>query len=363
MAITESDYLHIHKGESTYLLLQSPTHFHLIRIDAQLTESRMMRLLQIYPCDTNQLRELGVRFSAFKAESLRGVVIKGYQTGNTLELWVGSDVREYQLGADYSDEILTNFFTGHLITRRLLPEQEGFDPSMIRKITWSANGISIACAILFYFLQTPYRLWSVLCIVCQLSALALTLLYPAAFTLADDSKKNKQYTNKDKGHLLPALAAPGFALCLRTLTDFTFHSNVFWTFLLVSFVAASVLCAIYIWLNKGLRNGVLNAIAVFLAIVFFGLGTIGQLNYLLDFNHADRYVVEVIDKQLSQGTKSTSYYCTVQLPDGEFMKLSLSGKAYRTVNIGDDVVVIRHDGAFHIPFSMVETLPDNHERD
>ena len=50
MAITEADYLHVHQGESTYLLLRSPTHFHLVRVDAGLTEPVMKRLLRMYPC-------------------------------------------------------------------------------------------------------------------------------------------------------------------------------------------------------------------------------------------------------------------------------------------------------------------------
>ena len=122
MAITELDYLHIHKGDSSFILLRNPTHFHLIRIDADLSESTMERLLRIYPCDTDQLHKLGVHFSAFKATNLRGIVITGYQSGDTLELWLGGDVREYQLGTDYSDEILSSFFSGYLITRRLPPQ-------------------------------------------------------------------------------------------------------------------------------------------------------------------------------------------------------------------------------------------------
>ena len=358
MAITESDYLQIHKGNSAFLLLRSSTHFHLIRIDADLTESRMERLLRIYPCDTEQLNKLGVHFSAFKATNLRGVVITGYQTGDTLELWLGGDVRQYQLATDYSDEMLNCFFSGHLITRRLPPKWEGLDPNLIRKITWSLNVFSIACAIIFYFISVPYMLWSVLCILCQASALILTLRYPASFTLADDSRKPKRYIQKGKGHLLLSCIAPGFALCLRTLTDFTFTDRSLGIFLLVSAVASLVLCAVYIWINKGLRNGLVNAIGFIFGIVFLSFGTVGQLNYLLDLGPAQRQTVQVVDKQITRQTKSTGYDCTVQLPNGEFMELTLSAGKYQDIEIGDDVIVTHYDGAFHIPFSTVETLPE-----
>ena len=358
MAITESDYLHIHKGNSSFLLLRNATHFHLVRIDADLSEAKMARLLRIYPCDADQLDNLGVHFSAFKATNLRGVVITGYQTGDTLELWLGGDVRQYQLATDYSDEVLSAFFSGHLITRRLPPKWEGLDPGLIRKITWSLNGFSIACALIFYLIYVPYALWSALCILCQFSALTLALKYPSSFTLADDTKKPKRHRNKGKGHLLPACLAPGFSLCLRTLTDFTFTDNAFWLLLLASLLTSLVLCAAYIWMNKGLRNGLVNAIGIIFLAIFLSVGTVGQLNYLLDFGPAQRQTVQVVDKQITRQTKSTSYDCTVQFPNGEIMEFSLSERRYADIDIGDNVVVAHYDGAFHLPFSTVETLPE-----
>ena len=358
MAITESDYLHIHKGEDSFLLLRNATHFHLIRINADLSESRMERLLRIYPCDAGQLHKLGVHFSAIKADTLRGIVIRGYQAGDPLQLWLGGDVREYQLGSDYSDETLSRFFTGYTITRRLPPKWEGLDPNLIRKITWSLNAIAIVCAVVFYFISTPYKLWSVLCVLCQFFALILTLVYPSSFTLAEAGKNKNQYTSKGKGHLLTAFAAPGFALGLRTLTDFTLRDGALGMLFLVSLVTSGILCAVYVWINKSLRTQLINAIAAICAIVFLGVGTVGQLNYTLDFNHTDSQIAEVIDKQITRQTKSTSYDCTVVLPNGECMELTTSSRVYRKIIIGEDVLVTHHTGAFHIPFSIIEPLPD-----
>lgn len=361
MAITESDFLHIHKGESSYILLRGTNHFHLIRIDADLSESKMNRLMKIYPCDSEQLQKLGVHFSAFKADNLRGVTVKGYRAGDALTLWLGGDVREYELGADYSEEWLDNFFAGVRITYQLPPKWEGLDPNLIRKITWLVNGVSIACAIAFYFISIPYKLWSVLCILCQLSAFVLTLMYPSSFTLADDSKKRKQYINKGKGNLLPACLAPGFALCLRTLADFTFDSRSFGLLLLISVGTAIVLCAIYIWRNKGLQGGLVNGIAAVFVCVFLGLGSVGQLNYIMDLKPADAQIASVIDKQITRHTKSTTYDCTVLLPDGTYMELNVSIRAYRAMQIGDSVLVKHHSGAFCIPFTTVQTLPETHK--
>lgn len=358
MAISESDYLHIRKGDSSFLLLRNSTHFHLVRIDASLSESRMMRLLRIYPCDTEQLEKMGIHFSAFKADSVRGIVIKGYQTGDILELWIGGDVREYQLGSDYSDEIISSFFSGYLIARLQPQKWEGLDPKLIHIITWSLNGIAIVCAIAFCLIRLPYKLWSVLCILFQVLSLTIPMFYPASFSLADDSRKHQLYINKGKGHLLPAYIVPAFALCLRTSSDFTFSERFFETFLLVALISSLVLCAVYIWMKKGLQNCSTNTIAVIFTIIFLGLGTLGQMNYLLDFNFKNRQVAELVDKEKTNHTKSTSYYCTVQFPNGEYMELTLPAETYRSINIGDDVIVTHHDGAFHIPFSTVELYND-----
>ena len=363
MAITESEFLHIHKGESSYILLRGANHFHFIRTDADLSEAKMKRLMKIYPCDSKQLQKLGVNFSAFKADNLRGAAVKGCRAGDMLILWLGGDVREYQLGADYSQEQLDSFFKGVHITYQLPPKWEGLDPNLIRKITRLVNGVSIACAIAFYFISIPYKLWSVLCILCQLSAFVLALMHPSSFTLADDSKKHKQYTNKGKGRLLPACLAPVIALCLRTLADFTFDSCSFGLLLLISVGTAIVLCAIYIWRNKGLWGGLVDGIAVIIMCVFLGLGSVGQLNYILDSKPADTQIASVTDKKITRHTKSTSYDCTVLLPDGTYVELNVSVRAYRAMQIGDSVLVKNHSGAFFIPFTTVQALSEAYEMD
>ena len=81
-----------------------------------------------------------------------------------------------------------------------------------------------------------------------------------------------------------------------------------------------------------------------------------QLAHLLEFGHVDRQIATGVDKQISRHTRSTDYDCTVQLPSGEQMELSISARTYKKIEIGGDIVVARHDGAFCIPFSTVETL-------
>jgi len=355
MAITENEILHLKKGEHSYLLLKSPDRFHLIHEDAALTQAKFDRLLRVYPCDDAFLCKLSLHFSAFHPETLRGVVIHGYQEGDELEFWLGSDVRKYRLDLDYSDEYLAEYFAGRLITHGFSPIWTGLDKALIRKVTWSLNGLSIACALLFFLLRRPYRLWSILCLLCQFFAIALPLLYPSSFTLADDSRKivytfSNNYPNKDKGHLLPALVAVSFALCMRTLLVFSFRDNTIWLVMLVVFILSIITMLLYTWYHRGLMCRFLNALAIILAVTYLSFGTIGQLNYLLDLQPAQSYVAEVSDKYVSEGTKSDDYYCIVKQPDGKPLELSLSGWRYNDIEIGDEISILHYDGAFGIPF-------------
>lgn len=358
MAITESDYLRIRKEKTPYLLLRGPSHFHLIRADAGLTAGKLAKLLRLYPCGTEQIRQLGLQSSAFKVSSLRGVVTKGVHAGDRLELWIGADVRVYQLDRDYTEEFLENFFSGYPVTQRQGSRFGGREISWGHKIAWSVNGISIACTVLFFLFHEPYWLWSILCILCQLAVLVLCILYPAAFSLADKGKKERKSIFKDKGNLLPGLMAPSFALSLRTLTDFTFDTTGLLLLYGISCVVFLILFAPLFWIRRKTQDRALISVSVVILTIFLGMGTAGQLNYLLDLNNAQRQILETVDKRISRGRKSTRYYCTVQLPDGELMELSLSGSTYGDIIIGENVVVTHYDGALGIPFSTIETVPE-----
>ena len=357
MAITENDYLQIFKGEQAYLLLKSDSHFHLVRVDASLSESKMNRLLRIYPCSDDQLRDLGLHYSAFKAENLRGVVIKGYSAGDEIELWIGNTAK-CTLGSDYTEETLSTFFDGYTITRSLPSQWTGLDPKYIRIISWTLNIVSLICSLFFCILQTPYKLWSVLCILCPITAVALRLLFPASFTLEDESMEKKIGVfrkSRRKGNLLiPSVIVPGMALSIRSLTDFTFSDSTVIILLVAASIISVVAVLLYGILNDGFRNGLVNALGILFGAVLVCLGVAGQLNYLLDFNEPETYVLEVSDKQVDRGHKSTSYYCTVTMPNGEILEVNMSASTYRSIEVGEDISVTYHKGAFGIPFYTVE---------
>ena len=358
MAITDENYLHVHKGNSSYILLRGHSHFHLIRVDASLTESKMAKLLRKYPCESDQLQKMGIHFSAFKAENLRGVLVKGYDVGDQLELWIGGDSRIFQLGTDYSAEQISSFFSGFQLFTRLPPKWEGLDPTLIWVTTIMVNALSIACATFFYFVYNPYWFWSVACLLCQFTAIILPTIFPESFILMDGDSKTKNSLHIGKGNLLAALIAPGFALTLRSITDFTFDNTALGWTLLLSSVMYLVLFFPLIRISRHTKHRVIVSLSIVIIMIFLGMGTIEQLNYLLDYNGGASQIVEVIDKRASRSTKSTTFYCEVILPNGERQEYTTAGKIYRDIAIGEQVLVTHYSGAFRIPFSILSTLPD-----
>ncbi len=355
MAITESDFLRICKGKASYLLLRSSTHFHLIKEDAALSESKYKKLLKLYPCDLQQLQNLKLHVSTFRAENLRHIIVKGFRAGDELELWLGSDIQRYQLAEKYTDAILTAFFSGYSITRRLPPPWTGLDPKLIRSIILAINCIAVVSSLAFLLFKNPYWLWSTLCLLCQFASIFLVYLFPASFVLDDRKDAHVRKGNK-QGNLLVALLAPSFALALRTFTDFTFVGNTFWLLLLISSFVFSAALLPMVFISRNTRNRLVTTAAIVPLMIFLGMGTIQQFNYLLDFTSAKSHVVVVTDKETDYGGKATSYYCTVQFQDGESRKLSVSVSDYKRIDIYEEISVAYYDGFFHIPFYKISDI-------
>ena len=357
MAITEKDYLLVERAGNTYMLLKSPTRFHLVRTDG-LSVNRKNRLMRLYPCGNDMLKAMEIHFSAFRSESLRRVVLTGGKRGDFLQFWAGTSVQEYTLRKDYSEDELNGFFCAQQRTWRRAPKWEGLPPELIRRITWWTNGLSIACSVWFWLFAVPYRLMAAACILCHIISIILVAACPESFTLLESAERHK-HKRQQRGCLLAAFAAPGFALALRALTDFTYPGNEsFWQLALAAFAIWIPVAALLILKATQLRENMPEFIALLVMLLFLNLGTAGHLNYLLDFDMPQCHTLEVVDKHVDSGSKSTSYYVTVIFPDGEELELSVSGGKYRDVAVGERVLVKEWDGAFGIHFYTTNIISD-----
>ncbi|MBQ8621288.1 MAG: hypothetical protein IJ422_03140 [Oscillospiraceae bacterium] len=356
MATAQQDYLLVQKGGHTYLFLKGPAHFHLVQADG-MSEKRKERLLRLYPCGNQTLKEMKLAFSTFKAENLRYVTLSGCKAGNRIQLWVGSDLRVYTLAQDETMEKLNAFFDAQNKRWEVIRNDCELEQTQRKQIALWVNVVSIACAVLFFLVRRPYKLWSTLCILCFVATIVLTVAYPGSFTMVESKKIRYSRGREAPASLLGACMAPLFALTLRELSDFTFAEGGFGTTAIIALMIGAAI-GVLLWLKAPrMREDMVEFIALLIMLTFLQLGTVAHLNHLLDFNPPREQMLEVVDKHCASGPKATSYYCTVVFPNGEKEDLTVSGGIYRQVEVGEDILVATHGGAFGIEYSMVE-LPN-----
>ena len=350
MAITEMDYLQIEKGKNRYLLLKSPTHFHLVKLNGT-TQKQIEKLRRVYPCDDGTLKKMKLHYSAFRCQSLRRVVLSSYEAGSEITLWIGGEVRKYVLSQDYSEQFVDNFFAGQqrswLFLKKPVP-WVGLDPSVIRKVSLWTNVLCMGIPCWFFFLKEPYRLMAALSVLCQIVPVVLVAVYPESFTILEGGKQGTQ--DRKPGNLMGAFLVPGFALALRTLDDFTYFDGALWHLALIAFLLWLPMVGALALRSHRIRLNLWECVSLGAILLLLNLGMAGQLNCFLDTAPVKSQTVEVVDMHLSQGSKFTSYYCTVILADGESVDIQVPGRIYRQIEAGDGICIEDHAGAFGIRF-------------
>lgn len=357
VAISEKDILFIHKGKSSYILLREKKYFHLVRADAALDERKYVKLLELYPCDNSRLEKLGLHFSAFKCEKLRGVTVNGCGRGDVLALWIGADVREYVLERDTDFEEIEAFFSGYTLVDSRPAKWNGLDPSLVRNTAWALNIGSALCAFYFYFVGLPYKLFAIICALIFAAGIILVSLFPESFTLEDvkdsySGARSKSHEPKE-ANLLLAVSISGAALMLKSFTAFTFAENGMWKLMLLSGLVVLGLLGVGYAYCRYVRFCKPCQVYIIIILALLGSGIGLQLNYALDAAPTETVSARVIEKDLERHTKFTSYDCTIELSDGNIIVLDVSGKDYRKIEEGETLLVDIHEGAFNVPFYRI----------
>jgi hypothetical protein len=194
---------------------------------------------------------------------------------------------------------------------------------------------------------------------CQLAAILLPISFRDSFTLEEETFKTYgREPLKRPGKLWPALLATACAMTIRALSDFTMEDH----YLLISMGIMAILAgAAFLggyFTSIRVRTTPINYIPMALCLVLFCSGPILQLNYALDFHNNPSYEVQVVDKREHRGSKSTSFYCSVELPNGEIKEFSVSRSIYEQTDFGEDVLITDYAGAFGIPFSTLEPIKE-----
>lgn len=342
------------KGKS-YLLARDDHAYYAIEVGKRLDEATEEWLYQ-QGVSEKILQELLLTYQTFPKASLRGVAIGGNMSGCAVSFYPKSERRcDYILELDYSPDFLELFFEN--IPRFLGPQKVSTnadedwrkkeqDPELLRKLRFvPATCLAAGVCGGIGFIRTGHWTWFTLCLLCLFTELCLPVVMPAYFTLALPKGNKKKNAWELEFPLTVLLLLLVFHGRVNWLSDADF-----WITVAVGGIAGLLLYPYYPDLRK-----VKGAIALAI-LVGAGISMIvgGYANQVYDFAEPDSYVLEV-ENLYKSGGKRQDYRCTVTLPDGREVSLSISQSLYKTLEIGDEVLVERGDGAFGMEYANVHS--------
>lgn len=352
MAISEKDILRIQKQSRDVLLLKGENHYHLISLTGKEKPAAFEKLLRVYPCSDEKLRELGFRFSAFRRDRSHAVVLQGYAKGDRITLWLGNS-REFTLGLDYSEAFLSQFFEGCAVVKRVYPQKESVTSPFVKIYTVALGIFSIICGLLFWINGSPNRLWGGLCVVCYFAIVATVLFSPDFLNFRYKKSRGHAFRRK---MVYVAYAVTGLAITLRTLEDFQISNGAAGKLALISLVGVGLLFLIAWVLKRDIFSSLGERITVAILVAVVGWGTVGQINFLADRTSPQQttaVVLELTEEFHARG--GTSCLCVVQFADGGQQEFMVSRRIYRQMEVGSSVQIFYYGGMV-IPYAMIEPL-------
>jgi len=352
VAVREGEYLLLQQGGRLFLLLGKAGKHHLVSVDRRLTQEKEEKLLQMYPCSEEALRELEITVSVL---NVRGYAADDCEAGDDLVLYVGKKRHRYTLSDDSSPEAMDAIFSG---VERFPMQKKKYKPNQWRlaaqkkELVPVMKGVKPVLLVLSWAsvagLMLHHPLWSILGILVTVSCGILDLVLPQYFTLLDFGKGEKD--EHAIGLAFPA-CLPMLVQAMYVFVRFNFLSlEIF----LWSVGIAVAVCVVFgVWCREfAERTG--DLLALLLLLAMFLAGPIGMVNGLTDRGPEDVYPVKVEDMHTSSG-KNTSYFCTVTLKNGEEFDLEVSKGDYESIAVGQTIVIALHEGGLGIEYiSLVE---------
>lgn len=348
MAITEKDILRITMKDTPYLLLRSPTHFHLIQVNSELTDKRFMRLLRIYPCSIKQLEAMHLHVTAYKAENFTFIHLHRTHIASTLELHRTLNQVNCTLDMDYSEDELRSFFEGYPLTVTIVPKPE-ISRTTVRSISTAVHWACAICTAIYLFLP-PHSKWVWACLICQLPAILLPLWKPAFFSLKD-VHRSRMNEYKETGNLILALTIPIMALSLRALSTYTYSDPDLFRIIALNFIVVLAAYILVLVLSPIIRLRIRENLII---VLLFGLLAIGNpihINYLLSSIPDAEYTENIVSVERAS-TRHVSYQCKVETPNGTEMEINIRNRDAYQLSADDTIIVQYYEGALNIPFYM-----------
>ena len=222
---------------------------------------------------------------------------------------------------------------------------------MMRFTQYVSIGVSVAgvTAMALSFIQrsTPWLLAAMAILVLTV---VLDILYPAYFTLIPAMKEGR----KPAHDLWHVWVVDGFMFLVAMQLYNLQEAGLLWLLGIACGVVIAMVLGL--WAEEFKREKYW-LVAVFLVGSLIGGTFLGYCNIEFDNNPPEVYTLEVESlSEYSGPRRSTSYYCTVRMPDGEQKELRLDSSTWHDLEEGGPVKVIVGQGALGVSYITVDTV-------
>lgn len=306
------------------------------------------------------LKELNLPFVYIPKTALRGVAISGSEAGEWVCLYLKSEKKKLMLELDYDAEWMKRFFEG--VPKFTAPADTGRedrndedwrkerqDPELFDKLKYTAP-LLLVLSILFsigYAVNGGW-IWYLGCLLCLAAPVVLDIVLPAYFTLLPEKKGSKKNAWELEiptfVHFVLGLVLPG-----RNWLD----DDMFLVVMIVSGIGSALILGL---LAEEFRRNRRSLWAVALVAGILGIFVAGHVNEAFDFSEPETYTLVVEDLAYSRSRRSSTYECTVTLPDGRQVELEISRSFYNELSVGDKVRVEHGVGALGIEYANAYPL-------
>jgi hypothetical protein len=229
-----------------------------------------------------------------------------------------------------------------------------FPKVKLHQLNW-LEWISIGLCIWLLFYPHPYKLVFGLVLLLPIIGLVLNgLSRPNLASLVSISNQK----GEDKYDLADFIEFPGLVILIRVLIDYEFES--FYSLLKIGTIGFILLLLILIATHKLVDNANPNIALIYFTVIgniaIYSYAATYGINCVFDNSKPKVYRAKVIDKSVSKGRRSTTYYLKIE-PWGHHRdseNISVATIQYNETEIGQTVSIDYKEGLLNIPWYYIE---------
>ena len=338
-------------GRQLYLLAKDVKAYYLIEVGKNL-DYATEECLQQRGVSEELLKELKLPFIYIPKTTLRGATFSGHEAGDYVYLYLKSEKKKLMLELDYDLACMEDFFAD--IQRFAAPKtkktgdngwrKERQDKELYKRCRFvPAAFLIVGMAVSIGYVVTGNWIFFTLTLLCIAAQIGLAMALPVYFTIHLPKGAKKQNVLNFE-----------FPLIVITLIVFL-RSRLNWMsyealwYLLPS---GAALGALVYWRIVDLHQENGRLLSSLILGAFVAVILAGQINEVYDFTPPESYILQVEDLYTTSG-KNRRHYCTVTMPDGREVDISVPRTLYRELDEGDFVQVEHDIGVLGIEYVRV----------